>query len=344
MWRRKIILFAAAVCAAAVLTGCGFRLTTGFGQDTLAKVNGDKIGMDSAMLLLSEMSYSYERLFDSGVWEELIGGVTAQEYVKTSVKDTLLHLKYLKLMAEEEHVTVSESEAAKLDEAAREYWATLPQGAKTAEFDIETVREFYGDLLLAEKVFYEATSDVDTEVSADEARVVDVQYIFVSTMTFSEDGEAVRLPDSEYKSKKAFAESLLSLISEGDFAALAREYSDDSEYSLQFGSGERDAEFEKAAFALEMGSISGLVETEYGYYIIKCINDNIESNYEKRCSEIILSRRTEVFSELYADFVKNIETEFNDGEYEKLEMKNVASGSGQLYDIFGKYFVSTQLS
>ena len=55
MWKRKIILFAAAVCAAAMLTGCAFRLTTGFGQDTVAKVNGDKIGMDSAMLLLSEM-------------------------------------------------------------------------------------------------------------------------------------------------------------------------------------------------------------------------------------------------------------------------------------------------
>lgn len=341
MLRRKIILFAA-LCAAAAFTGCGVRLTTGFGQDTLAKVANDKIGMDYAMLLLSEMSYSYERLFDSGVWEEPIGSVTAQEYVKQLVKDTLVHLKYLKLMAEEENVAVSEAERGMLDEAAKEYWATLPQGARTAEFDIETVREFYGELLLAEKVFYEATAEVDTEVSADEARIVDVQYIFVSTMTLSEEGEAVRLPASEYNSKKAFAESLLSLTEESDFAALAREYSDDSEYSMQFGSGERDAEFEKAAFSLEMGSISGLVETEYGYYIIKCINDNIENNYEKRCEEIVLSRRTEAFSELYAGFVKNLETEFNEKEYEKLEMKNVVSGSGQLYEIFGKYFVSTQ--
>ncbi|MCM1308323.1 MAG: peptidylprolyl isomerase [Butyrivibrio sp.] len=343
MLRRRMIPFAAALCAVLFLTGCALRLTTGLDRNTLAKVNGGKIGMDCARLLLSEMSYSYERLFDAGVWSESIGGVTAQEYVKTSVKDTLLHLKVLGLMAERENVAVSEAEEAKLSEAARAYWATLPQDAQTAGFDVETVRKFYGDLLLAEKVFYEATADVDTEVSADEARVVDVQYIFVSTMKLSEDGEAVRLPDSEYQSKKTLAESLLSLIPESDFAALAREYSDDSEYSLQFGSGERDAEFEKAAFALEMGGVSGLVETEYGYYIIKCINDNIESNYEKRREEIILSRRTEAFSELYAEFARNIETEFNEAEYEKLEMKDMAAGSGQLYDVFGRIFVSTQL-
>lgn len=343
MWRRKIILAAAAMCIAVMFTGCAYRLTTGFRPGVLAKVDAGRISMESAKLLLSESLYSYEKLFDSGVWNETIGSVTAQEYVKASVKDTLVQLEYLKLMAEDMNISVSETETAKLDKAAKEYWATLAQSSKTPrDFDVETVREFYGNLLLAEKVFYEATLDVDTEVSADEARVIDVQYIFISTMKTSEDGGTVKLPASECRAKKTFAESLVSLAAESDFAALAREYSDDKEYSLQFGSGERDAEFEKAAFGLEMGGISALVETDYGYYIIKCINDNVESNYEKRRGEIILSRRAEAFSELYSDFVSNIETEFNFREYEKLEMKDVVSGSGQLYEIYNKFFVSTQ--
>lgn len=343
MWKRKIILCAAAILTAAAVSGCGLKFTSGFGPGVFAKVNGNKISMASAMLLLAESGYSYEKLFDAGVWDKQLGDVTTQEYVKASVKDTLMQLKYLELMAERMNVGISEAEAEKLDTAAREYWDTLSAAAVSWEkFEIGTVREFYGDLLLAEKVFYEATSDVDPEVSADEARIIDVQYIFVSTMTVGEDGEAVRLPESECRNKRALAESLLSLIAESDFATLAREYSDDSEYSLQFGRGERDADFEEAAFRLEMGSVSGVVETDYGYYMIKCINDNVDGNYDKRCSEIILSRRTEAFFEQYSEFIKDVETEFNGRAYEKLEMNAVISGSGQLYEIYNRHFVSTQ--
>lgn len=331
----------AALCAALMSAGCSLRLTAGFGPGVLAKLDGDKITTASALLLMGESVYSYEKLFDSGVWSKPMGEVTAEEYVKASVKDTLMHLEYLKLMAEEMKLTVSESEAARLDAAAGEYWDSLP-AVSEAGFDKGTVREFYEDLLLAEKVFYAATSQVDTEVSADEARVIDVQYIFISTSVLGEDGEPLKLSGSELQKKKALGDSLVPMAAEGDFAALAREYSDDSEYSLQFGTGEKDADFERAAFSLEMGEVSGLVETEYGYYIIKCINDNAGGSYDRRREEIILARRTEAFAEYYSDFTAGIEMEFNDSAYDKLDIKKTASGSGRLYEIFNKNFVSTQ--
>lgn len=331
----------AALCAAFTSAGCSLRLTAGFGPGVLAKLDGDKITTASALLLMGESVYSYEKLFDSGVWSKPMGEVTAEEYVKASVKDTLMHLKYLKLMAKEMKLTVSESEAARLDAAAGEYWDSLP-AVSEAGFDKGTVREFYEDLLLAEKVFYAATSQVDTEVSADEARVIDVQYIFISTSVIGEDGEPLKLSGSELQKKKALGDSLVPMAAEGDFAALAREYSDDSEYSLQFGTGEKDADFERAAFSLEMGEVSGLVETEYGYYIIKCINDNAGGSYDRRREEIILARRTEAFAEYYSDFTAGIEMEFNDSAYDKLDIKKTASGSGRLYEIFNKNFVSTQ--
>lgn len=72
------------------------------------------------------------------------------------------------------------------------------------------------------------------------------------------------------------AQFVLDRVRKGeDFAKLAKENSDDpgskdngGEYDF-FGRGKMVPEFEKAAFALKPGEVSGLVETEFGYHIIK---------------------------------------------------------------------------
>lgn len=69
---------------------------------------------------------------------------------------------------------------------------------------------------------------------------------------------------------------LLDRVRKGeDFARLAKENSDDpgskdngGGYDF-FGRGKMVLEFEKAAFALKPGEVSGLVETEFGFHIIK---------------------------------------------------------------------------
>ena len=74
---------------------------------------------------------------------------------------------------------------------------------------------------------------------------------------------------------KAKIDDILKQAKEGaDFAVLAKEHSEDpgskdkgGEYT--FGRGRMVPEFEKAAFSLEVGGISDVVETQYGYHIIK---------------------------------------------------------------------------
>src|SRR5687768_11592604 len=61
----------------------------------------------------------------------------------------------------------------------------------------------------------------------------------------------------------------------GDFAALAKKYSQDETNAAQggdldyFGRGRMVGAFETAAFALKPGEVSDLVKTEFGYHIIK---------------------------------------------------------------------------
>ncbi|OOE62216.1 MULTISPECIES: peptidylprolyl isomerase [Salinivibrio] len=76
---------------------------------------------------------------------------------------------------------------------------------------------------------------------------------------------------------KAKAQQALERLNQGDaFAALAKEVSDDTFSAEQGGSldwiepGVMDPAFEKAAYALsEKGDISGLVQSDFGYHIIR---------------------------------------------------------------------------
>lgn len=75
--------------------------------------------------------------------------------------------------------------------------------------------------------------------------------------------------------KQSTALALLDRINKGEkFEKLAEEYSLDGSRRRggdlgYFGRGMMVKEFEKAAFALDVGQVSGPVKTEFGYHLIK---------------------------------------------------------------------------
>jgi peptidyl-prolyl cis-trans isomerase C len=84
--------------------------------------------------------------------------------------------------------------------------------------------------------------------------------------------------DSTRTRKKADAQRILRELKKGaDFAEEARKYSGDPNKTQggdlgYFERGRMVPEFEKAAFALKSGQMSGVVETPLGYHIIKVID------------------------------------------------------------------------
>jgi peptidyl-prolyl cis-trans isomerase C len=100
---------------------------------------------------------------------------------------------------------------------------------------------------------------------------VRASHILVSTKPTDPNGD----PNQAKVQAKKKAEELLKKVKEGgDFAALAKENSDCPSAAQggdlgSFPRGQMVKPFEDAAFALKVGEISDLVETQFGYHIIK---------------------------------------------------------------------------
>ena len=334
-------MLAVILMASLMLAGCGkVKLSTGLSKNVFARIGGNKIDMSFVYLLLGEQKCLYENTLDNSVWTQRIGNVSMEEYVKNEVSDTVKHIQILKNMADDMDVSISSDEKERIDEAAQAYYKGV---TATEDFSVDTVKMYYEDVLLAQKVFYNVTKDVDTEVSEDEARVISVQYIFFSVLQEDENGRTVEISPNEKQKKKVKAAEILEKIRAGeDFSKFAIENSDDKQSSLEFGRGQYSEEFENAAFKLEVGEVSDIVEASNGYYIIKCSNDNVESDYDKRAKEVVLSRRNSLFASYYSEFVADIECEINEKYWSDIRIADIRKGSGRLNEIYQKVVVSTQ--
>lgn len=116
---------------------------------------------------------------------------------------------------------------------------------------------------------------------------------------------------------KEEAEDILKQLNDGaDFATLAKEKSTDTQTKDNggdldfFAKGSMEAAFEDAAFALDVNAISGVVETSYGFHIIKKTDhkDAATPTFEEKKEEIREQLVTQQVSELSTTWMEDLRT------------------------------------
>ena len=132
----------------------------------------------------------------------------------------------------------------------------------------------------------------------------------------------------------------MGLIRSGeDFDSLVTRYNEDNRSIYSFGKGEMEPDFEKAAFNLGTDEISDIVETEYGYHIIKCISTFNREETDANKVKIVEQRRKEVFGQEYEAFADSLTRNMNAEVWEGVAMihdSNVSTTG--FFRIYNNYF------
>ena len=145
---------------------------------------------------------------------------------------------------------------------------------KTNGVAVETFKKAIQDDLLVQKYLEAslfktiAATDAEIEKAYAEDKTASVRHILLLSQGKS---------DAEKADVRKKMEDLLAKVKSGeDFAALAKQFSEDTGSKdngglipEEFGRGRMVKPFEDAAFSVAVGQISGIIETNYGFHILK---------------------------------------------------------------------------
>lgn len=332
-----------------MLAGCGkseadtkLVLTTGFKKNEIFRIETMSCTLPEVMVYLTNAQDQYESVFGKEIWERDLDGVTLEENVKETVLAQLAQIKTMNLLAGQHGVSLDDGEMETVQAAAREYYDSLNDAEiESMQVTKETIETLYAEFALANKVYEYIIKDINPEISDDEARTITVQHILIKTYTLDGTGKKIDYTGAAREEARQRAEEVLSLAKKegSDFEELVLTYSEGEKGTWSFGKGEMNKEFEDVAFELETGEISGIIETEYGYHILKCISTFNREETDANKIKIVEKRREEVFGQEYDAFVSTLTRTLNEELWESVSLnQNEDVGTRDFFDIYNQYF------
>lgn len=230
--------------------------------DPMMNVNGTDVPFDLYRYYYLSTKYmlSYG---DDSLWTGEKGAENTASLLDRTERSVLTHYA-IREMADAKGVALSDAELAQIDDVIQSYKDQMGEEQFNAALEQqyyteEIYRELYANMLLRNKLYGD---DILASAAKDYVHVQHILVKFEST----EEGA-----DHSKELKKA--QEILEKVNAGeDFSSLMEQYNEDTgepEDGYYFTTGKMVQEFEDAAFALKEGKTSDIVETSYGYHILK---------------------------------------------------------------------------
>lgn len=288
---RKVIVFILCVVLCLSISSCG-------NKPGIVSVNGQEVDEGYFKYYFTEWKNTMEIQHGADTWQDAtFDGKPTLEYVRERALQSVIEDKIIMIKAEEDNVQLSDDDIKNI-KYLKEQWIQQFGGKK--EF-LESISSIYGiteenfDYMMEAAHYREKLMDKYVTVNDEEIKeyydknVVKVKHILIATVDLN---TGVPLSTEELSKVNEKVGKIQEEIASGaDFDLLVSEYTQDQDVFYYVGEGYSIGEdgkqangmvpeFEEAAFALETNDISDVVESTYGYHIIKRY-ENDHSMFEK---------------------------------------------------------------
>lgn len=310
---KQLVLFTALSVMIVFLAGCGMvRVNPEVDNKTVvAKISGVEIKKEEFNRIFDIFKVQYEQQYGTEIWDQEYEGRKFGEVSREKLLDMMIDEKLQLKKAEELAITVSDEELNNEIENAKKYFDTeekFNEFLKGQGIDQEYLKDSYKRELTIKKLTDKLTENISVTDQEIEAYYNTHQDEFVSVKA-----SHILLDTREE------AEKILQRVKTGeDFAKLAKECSKDP--TAKENSGDLDyfrrgdvvEPFEEAAFALKPGEISEIVQTDFGFHIIKVEDnklDKFENVKEQLKADMLSKKKSGEYNKLLEEMRKNTEIE-----------------------------------
>ncbi len=277
-------------------------------------------------VILNTPSFQVNGVFNKNIYESALRRVsmTPLDYKNQIAQELLIRQAQLGI-SQSDFLTQAELEhIARLDQQLRDVsYTTIPlvSGGKGTDVTDDRILEYYKanehEFMTQESVSIEylelKRSDFEHKVQVNEAEIEQRYQQEIKGSADREERRAAHIlveinDDTDAASaQKKIEQAMTALKAGGDFAELAKKYSDDSgsaQNGGDLGFSERGAftgPFEDTLFAMKEGEVSDIVETEFGLHIIKLISIRkpeipaLETIRDRLVNEIRIQKSEELF-------------------------------------------------
>ena len=310
----------------------------------LIKVDGKSYTLQDLSFYFynSEMQASYfAQIFggDGSYWNMTYDeetGTTMGEYAREQTINDAIMNEVLYNQAVSEGYSLTDEEKATVEEnvdgmlTADDMKAIIEKNSFTKEYLTEVLSK--ATLVTRYRQDRIDALDIDDEaikagISYDERRQYDIEYLFASKTNTDDSGDTIENSDEE---KAAVYDKLANYYETAktaeDWSTLLPEDEEVITYKTDsFITSDTvfDDETKAKIMAMENATVSDILETDSGYYIVHMKNNNSSENYDSAVKSAITDAENKAFDELYQTILSEHEYSINQSAVNRLVMGTV---------------------
>ena len=342
---RILSLIIAVFMLCTLLAGCDD------GAKTVMKVGGANVSKDIYTSAIVQSNMMFEQTYGMSLASMLNedmgdGQTTGADFLKEYAENLIIDFETVSAIAKENGIKLTEEDKKAIkEEKDKQIEAAGSRKAFIEKFESDGISESFYDYVTEKNVLF---SKIQTELFTGEGKYAPTAEKIAET--FGKDLICVKHvlvmakeADADYAEKKAKAESIAKRAKNGeDFDALIAEFGEDPGMETNKGGyimdtngytpsgGSMVAEFTAASVALEVGGVSDIVPSSYGFHIIKrypMSAEHIATDLEGFTSQLGNALVGQVLSER----IESIEVEYTK-EYEKIDLYEILNAEKTIGD------------